>query len=132
MAWWVELSEIVRNFGLLGAAIVGVVLAGMRVLAANRQADASLRQAELGRRAHVADLFNRAVEQLDHEKLQVRLGSILTLRQISRDFPDLTAAVFELLNVYVREAAEGRPNGDLPADVRTILEVFKEELRSEG
>jgi len=24
MEWWVELSEIVRNFGLLGAAIIGV------------------------------------------------------------------------------------------------------------
>jgi hypothetical protein len=130
MAWWVEISEIVRNFGLLGAALVGVVLAGMRVVAANRQADASLRQAELARRTHVADLFNRAVEQLDHDKLQVRLGAIHTLRQISRDFPDLTAAVFELLNGYVRERAEEQPNEELPADIRTILEVFKEELRS--
>ena len=130
MAWWVEISEIVRNFGLLGAALVGVVLAGMRVFAANRQADASLRQAELARRTHVADLFNRAVEQLAHDKLQVRLGAIHTLRQISRDFPDLTAAVFELLNAYVREGAEDQPNEELPADIRTILEVFKEELRS--
>ena len=73
MASWVELSEIVRNLGLLGAAIVGVVLAGMRVLAANRQADAALRQAELAPRAHVADLFNRAVEQLDHESFTCAL-----------------------------------------------------------
>ena len=76
MQWWIDLSEIVRNFGLLAAAIIGIALAGMRVFAANRQADASLRQAELSRRAHVADLFNRAVELLDHDKLQVRLGAI--------------------------------------------------------
>ena len=57
--WWVPLSEVVRNFGLLGAAIVGVVFGAMRVVAANRQSDAALRQAELARRGHVAELFNR-------------------------------------------------------------------------
>jgi hypothetical protein len=30
----------------------------------------------------------------------------------------------------VRERAEEQPNEELPADIRTILEVFKEELRS--
>lgn len=103
MEWWIHVSEIVRNFGLLGAAVVGIVLAAMRVVAANRQANASLRQAELARREHVAALFNKAVEQLDHEKLQIRLGAIYTLRQNGTDFPDLTGAVFELLSLYLRE-----------------------------
>ena len=122
MDWWVELSEIVRNFGLLAAAVVGVILAGMRVFAANRQADASLRQAELTRRTHVADLFNRAVEQLDHDKLQVRLGAIYTLRQIAEDFPDLTGAVFELLNLYVRHAVAD--SEQTPPDVQEIMRVL--------
>jgi hypothetical protein len=103
MEWWIDLSEVIRNFGLLAAAVAGVGLAALRVVAANRQANASLRQAELARREHVAALFNRAVEQLDHEKLQVRLGAIYTLRQIGADFPDLTGAVFELLSAYLRE-----------------------------
>jgi hypothetical protein len=34
------------------------------------------RQAELARRDHVAELFNRAVGQLKDEKLEVRLGAI--------------------------------------------------------
>jgi len=61
----------------------------MRVVAANRQANAALRQAELARRDHVADLFNRAVGQLDDPKLQVRLGAIYTLRRYpsSEDLP---------------------------------------------
>jgi hypothetical protein len=80
-------SELVRNFGLIGVAVAGLILGGMRVVAANRQAQAALRQAELSRRDHVAELFNRAVGQLDDPKLQVRLGAIHTLRQISRDFP---------------------------------------------
>jgi hypothetical protein len=75
------------------------------VVAADRQADAALRQAELARRDHVAELFNRAVGQLDDEKLQVRLGAIYMLGQISRDFPDLTDAVSDLLSVYARQSA---------------------------
>ena len=104
MEGWVVVSELVRNFGLLAAAVVGLILAGMRVAAANRQAQAALRQAELSRRDHVAELFNRAVGQLDDAKLQVRLGAIYTLRQIAQDFPDLTGPVLELLTIYVREA----------------------------
>jgi hypothetical protein len=87
MEWWIAVSELVRNFGLLGAAVVGVVLAGFRVVAANRQADAALRQAELARRDHVAELFNRAVGQLDDEKLQVRLGAIYRLDRLRVTFP---------------------------------------------
>ena len=90
MEGWVVVSEPVRNLGLFGAAVVGLILAGMRVVAANRQAQAAIRQAELSRRDHVAELFNRAVGQLDDPKLQVRLGAIYTLRQIAQDFPNLT------------------------------------------
>jgi hypothetical protein len=84
MEWWIAVSELARNFGLVVAAVVGLILGGMRVFAANRQANAALRQAELARRDHVAELFNRAVGQLDDPKLQVRLGAIYTLRQIER------------------------------------------------
>jgi multidrug efflux pump subunit AcrA (membrane-fusion protein) len=125
VAWWIDLSEIVRNFRLLAAAIVGIVLAGMRVVAANRQAEASLGQAELTRRTHVADLFNRAVEQLDHDKLQVRLGAIYTLRQISADYPDLTGAVFELLSLYVRHLDTGRGGAEAPPDIKEIVRILK-------
>jgi len=67
MQWWIQLSEIVRNFSNLGLLIgggVGLYLAWLRVSAANRQAEASLKQAELTRREHVAELYNRAAGQL--------------------------------------------------------------------
>ena len=75
--------EMMRNFGLTAAAFVGVYLAWQRVNAATRQADATLQQAELARRGHVAELFNRAVGQLTDAKLEVRLGAIYTLREIA-------------------------------------------------
>jgi hypothetical protein len=124
MEWWITVSELVRNFGLLAAAVIGLILGGMRVVAANRQAHAAQRQAELARRGHVAELFNRAVGQLDDEKLQIRLGAIYTLRQIAHDFPDLAGAVLELLNVYMRENAVGYGDADPPPDVQEIMRIL--------
>ena len=66
---------------MLGAA-VGIYLGWQRVRAADKQAEALSRQASLARRQHVAELFNRAVGQLKDEKLEVRLGAILTLGQV--------------------------------------------------
>jgi hypothetical protein len=68
------------------------------VSATTQQADATLQQAELARRDHVAELFNRAVGQLADAKLEVRLGAIYTLRQIAQDFPDLAEPTWELLS----------------------------------
>jgi hypothetical protein len=89
-----HLSEIVRNDALVVGGFIGILLAWMRVTASTRQADASLQQAELARRGHVAELFNRAVGQLTHEKLEIRLGAIYTLRQVARDFPGPIGAYF--------------------------------------
>jgi hypothetical protein len=85
MAEFSTILEMVRNLGLAFAAFVGIYLAWKRVAAATRQADATLQQAELARRGHVAELFNRAVGQLTDAKLEVRLGAIYTLRQIAKD-----------------------------------------------
>lgn len=71
--------------------------------AALKQSDRALRQAELALRGHVSELFNQAVGQLGDEKLEIRLGAIYTLRDIAKDFPDLTLSVFQLLNLFIRE-----------------------------
>ena len=86
MKWWIELSEIVRNFGILIAAAVGIFIAWRRAIAANRQADAQFRQAELSRRDHVSELFNRAVGQLADRKLEIRLGAVYTFAPDTKGF----------------------------------------------
>src|SRR5258707_3318217 len=106
--------EMVRDFGLALAAFVGIFLAWKRVTASTRQADASLQQAELARRDHVAELFNRAVGQLTDAKLEVRLGAIYTLRQIAHHFPDLAAPTHELLSTYLTPNAKPYRNSQLP------------------
>jgi hypothetical protein len=103
-------------------------LAWLRVRAANRQSEASLRQADLARREHVADLFNRAVGQLTDAKLEIRLGAIYTLRQISRDFPDLAGIVVELLTAYLRENRNNYGDSEPPIDVREMINIVRSHM----
>jgi hypothetical protein len=98
-----QISEIARNYGLIIGGLIGLYFAWKRVSASIRQADASLQQADLARRDHVAELFNRSVGQLTNDKLEIRLGAIYTLRQIAQDFPDLSAPTLELLATYLRK-----------------------------
>ena len=112
MQWWLAASEVARNVALLVGAAAGVFLAWRRVTVANRQAEAQIKQAELARRDHVAELFNRAVGQLRDEKQEVRLGAIFLLDQVCRDFPDLSEPALRLLSAYLKEpsAPMARPN----------------------
>jgi hypothetical protein len=64
MSAWVAMSEILRNIALTVAATVGAILAWRQLSPAALQARSANTQAELARRAHVTELFNRAVEQL--------------------------------------------------------------------
>ena len=82
-----------------------------------------MRQAALARQDHVAELFNRAVGQLKDENIEVRLGAILTLGQVCRDFPDLADPVMQLLTTYLKENAADFGDGDPPADVLEIMSI---------
>jgi hypothetical protein len=123
-----ELSELLRNGALALVALVGLYLAWKRVFAANRQAEASTRQAELARRDFVAELFNRAVGQLSDDRLEVRLGAVYTLRQIAEDFPDLAEPVYRLLATYIRQ--NSKDYGDLspPPDIDEIMKMVQRWL----
>lgn len=128
-------AEGIRNLVLSLAALAGVWLAWRRVVAANRQSEAAIRQAEvsleqqkLARRDHVAELFNKAVEQLVSEKIEVRLGAIFTLRQISRDFPDLADPTFQLLTAYLRHHARDYGDELPPSDIYEITETLKDRI----
>jgi len=124
MQYWVSLSEIIRNIGLVIGGAVGIYLAWKRVVASDKQADAQLRQADLSRRDHVAELFNRAVGQLKDEKLEIRLGAILTLGQICMDFRDLSNPVIQLLSTYLKEEKVDYGGTDAPADIGEIIRII--------
>ena len=127
MDWFtLATSEIIRNWAVVAGGAFGLFLAWKRVTAANKQADAQIRQAELARRAHVAELFNRAIGQLKDKKLEVRLGAIFTLHQICKDFPDLSGPVIRLLTTYLQENRVNYRDKKPPIDVKTILGILGE------
>ena len=117
-----DLSEIRRNLALTAAAAVGAYLAWKKLGPETTQAGTAVRQAELARRAHVTELFNRAAGQLADDKLEVRLAAIYVLREIGRDFPALANPIFELLQNHLEaRKATGYGDEEPPINVRAIL-----------
>ncbi|MGP0059381.1 MAG: hypothetical protein ACLPID_08865 [Beijerinckiaceae bacterium] len=129
MQSWIAVSEIIRNFGIVLGGAIGIYLAWKRVIASDKQADAQLRQAELSRRSHVTELFNRAIGQLKDEKLEIRLGAILTLGQICADFADLSGPVVQLLSTYLREEKIEYGETQAPADIAEITRIISRVSR---
>lgn len=128
MSGWVAFSEIVRNLALTIAAMVGAILAWRQLSPAASQARSANLQAELARRAHVTELFNRAVGQLRDPNLEVRLAAIYVLRETARDFPDLSNPVFELLQAYLRAGDIDYGDDEPPVDVREIMRLLRSRL----
>ncbi|MCW5700637.1 MAG: hypothetical protein KIT00_12435 [Rhodospirillales bacterium] len=120
-----ELSEVVRNYAIVIGGIIGIGVGAWRASSANRQAKAALSQAATASRDHITDVFGRAVGHLGDDRLEVRLGAIQTLRRIASDFPDFAPSVFALLSAYVRERSRELEKGDVPVDIRDIMEFLQ-------
>jgi hypothetical protein len=127
--WEQSTSEIIRNYLLVAGGAFGLWLAWLRVTAANRQAENQLKQTELARRDHVAELFNRAVGQLKDKKLEVRLGAILTFEQICKDFPDLSSPVIKLLTTYLQQNVVKYGDKSPPVDVQAVMDILREHKK---
>jgi uncharacterized protein YjbI with pentapeptide repeats len=115
------------------AALVNPILGGLGALlliyAAIRQARTATEQAETARKQaqtasdrheaqtdadrqrRITENYSRAVEQLAHEKIEVRLGGIYTLERISRESPDDYWTVMETLCAFIRNRAH-RPEAE--------------------
>jgi hypothetical protein len=130
LAYLIQVSELIRNYGLVAAGAIGVLLAWWRTRASNRQAVAALQQAEVAQRNHVVEIFNRAIDQLGSEKLEVRLGAIYTLKRISRDpqYADYRLPILETLAAYVRERSRDDTDAEPAVDVREIMKFLNEAL----
>jgi hypothetical protein len=128
MADWIAISELFRNAAITVAAIVGAILAWRQLSPAALQAKSSNAQAELARRAHVVELFNRAAGQLRDPNLEIRLAAIYVLREVAKDFPDLSTPVFELLQAYLRAGNIDYGDDEPPIDVQEITKVLQSRL----
>ena len=128
MSGWVAFSEIARNLALTIAAVVGAILAWRQLSPAALQARSANVQADLARRAHVTELFNRAVGQLRDPNLEVRLAAIYVLREVAKDFPDLSNPVLELLQAYLRAGNIDYGDDEPPIDIKEIVKMLRMRL----
>jgi hypothetical protein len=125
----VEVSELVRNWGLVAAGFTGLAIAIWRAIAADRQSRAQRDGLYQTRREYVTTLFSEAVPALDDDKLHVRLGAIFTLREIVEAFPNLSRPTVDLLSAYL-ESVEY--DGIVPRDVEEFLAIIVPKANSEA
>src|SRR6516162_2419249 len=76
-------------------------------------------QTEADRQRRVTESYSKAVEQLAHAQIEVRLGGIYTLERISRESPDDYWTVMETLCAFVRERARWKPEVIIPEAMQT-------------
>ncbi len=103
--WDAKNGEGVRNLVLAAVGLVGglVGLAGYLLLAVRTQA--VQRQTELQWESQITDRFTKAVEQLGHKEVAVRLGAIYALERIAKDSERDFATIVETLAAFARQHA---------------------------
>jgi hypothetical protein len=67
------------------------------------------RQLRIAREGQITERFTRAIDQLGHDHLDVRLGGIYALERIARDSPADRATIGEVLTAFVRSHAPWPP-----------------------
>lgn len=126
----VEISEIVRNWGIVVGGVIGIGLAWWRTVALNRQSVAQQQQAAIAQRGHITEVFKDAVEQLGNDKLEVRLGAVQTLLRIIDDFSEFESPILRLLTAYVREQSKGFEQDQQPTvDLIEIVNYIEQHHR---
>jgi hypothetical protein len=123
-----EVSEIARDWAIVVGGTIGLIVAIWRGRAHNRQAIAQQQQARIALRGHTAEVFKDAVSQLgNEEKLEVRLGAVITLVRIAEDFPEFEVPVTRLLSAYVRERAPQMQKDQLvTTDIVEIMRFIRQ------
>jgi hypothetical protein len=100
--------------GLGGLAVLVGVFFSYRQLQHNRRQlehsiQTSREQHQLDQQGQITERFTRAIDQLGHERLDVRLGGIYALERITNDSPTDQAPVAEVLSAFVRGHAPWPP-----------------------
>ena len=88
------LAQILGGFALL----YGLYLTQRRIVAT----EDNVRVAQEGQ---VTERFTRAIEQLGHEEMAIRLGGIYALERLAKDSEKDHGPIMEVLTAYVREKA---------------------------
>ena len=141
-------STTIRNVGLVAGGVVAVMLAVWRSLVAQRQADATLRQAraaflqaqttERESRTNLRSFLNERYEQgssrLGSDDLAVRLDGIDVLERLAREHPsEYHVQVVKRLSLFVRSSVHtDRLREEVRAAMIAIGSRSEEDVRLES
>jgi hypothetical protein len=101
-----------------------------------RQLQTGRQQLQIAQQGQVTHRFTRAIDQLGHTELDVRLGGIDALERIANDSPDDRATIVEVLTAFVRGHApwpprlENQPPADAPIEQVPELQVRAPDVQA--
>jgi hypothetical protein len=83
--------------------------------------NASHRELRVTQDGQITERFTRAVDQLGNTSMDMQLGGIYALQQISRSSPEERSAIYEILAAYVRIHSPWAQHHDPgPVDLKTM------------
>jgi Pentapeptide repeats (8 copies) len=92
------------------------------------------RQLHTAREGQITERYTRAIDQLGHAELDVRLGGIYALERIARDSPADQATIGEVLTALVRSHSPWPPTGQYvataPIDRVPVLQVRAPDVKA--
>jgi Pentapeptide repeats (8 copies) len=89
--------------------LVGAYFTYRQVTNSREQLAHSREQLQIAQQGQITERFTRAIDQLGHAQLDVRLGGIYALERIARDSPADRATIGEVLTAFVRSHAPWPP-----------------------
>ncbi|GAB4586719.1 pentapeptide repeat-containing protein [Nocardia sp. IFM 10818] len=92
----------------LGALATAVAAIGALVLTSS-SVRVSSEQQRLAEEGQIAERFTKAVEQLGHDNVHVRMGGLYLLEEFARGLERQRGVVFEVIGAFVREKASMSP-----------------------
>ena len=129
-------QDTVRNLILLTAGVIGWYFLYQRTKtgdqskrAAEKSAEATRKNAETTEKGLTIERLTRAIDQLAHEKISIRLGGIRSLEQIADTHEEERTKIMEILSARIRELApidytQPDKNRLERLDVETALKVL--------
>jgi hypothetical protein len=123
-------TTLLQVFG--GVALVVGAYFTYRQLANSREQLAHTReQLQIAQQGQITERFTRAIDQLGHAQLDVRLGGIYALERIARDSPYDQPTIGEVLTAFIRGHAPWPPAMPYqPADTAPIDDVSELQVRA--
>ncbi len=121
--------ELIRNLGLVTAALVGFPMLIWRTKIADRQT-------KISDNSHLAEVYTKAIEQLgaqDGERplLEIRLGGVYALERIAKSDQEYRHQIAEVLCAYVRLNSQRSPleeSGSAPEGRKKLRAQHKEVI----